>query len=131
MPSTVSHGNDVETAVKRQGTNGRSIILMIGDGMGPEQVELARWVEVGTEGFVNMEQLPLWLSCTTYSADNPVTDSAASATAMATGNKTDNLKIALSPDGITLETILEIAKNKLKNLCNTWMIHHSGKNQLI
>ncbi|MCJ8008782.1 alkaline phosphatase [Lederbergia wuyishanensis] len=46
----------------------------------------------------------------TYSANSPVTDSAAAATAMATGFKTDNGMISMSPDGKKLKTILEAAK---------------------
>ncbi|MBW8349755.1 alkaline phosphatase [Bacillus sp. IITD106] len=46
----------------------------------------------------------------TYSANSPVTDSAAAATAMATGFKTNNGMIGVSPDGKKLKTILEAAK---------------------
>ncbi|MBS4197806.1 alkaline phosphatase [Lederbergia citri] len=46
----------------------------------------------------------------TYSADSPVTDSAAAATAMATGFKTNNGMISVSPDGKKLRTILEAAE---------------------
>ncbi|MBS4220642.1 alkaline phosphatase [Bacillus sp. FJAT-49711] len=46
----------------------------------------------------------------TYSANSPVTDSAAAATAMATGFKTNNGMISVSPDGKKLKTILEAAK---------------------
>ncbi|MBS4202440.1 alkaline phosphatase [Bacillus sp. FJAT-49732] len=46
----------------------------------------------------------------TYSANSPVTDSAAAATAMATGFKTNNGMIGVSSDGKKLKTILEAAK---------------------
>ncbi|WP_255450579.1 alkaline phosphatase [Alteribacillus sp. YIM 98480] len=42
----------------------------------------------------------------TESADNKVTDSAAAGTAMATGEKTDNGMISMTPDGEELESVL-------------------------
>ncbi len=88
---------------------GKSIILMIGDGMGFEQLKLARWVEIGKDDRFSMEKLPFHLNVTTNSSDNLITDSAAAATAMATGNKTNNGMLAISPLLEPLETILEIA----------------------
>jgi alkaline phosphatase len=48
----------------------------------------------------------------TASANNRVTDSAASATAYATGYKTDNSHLSVSPTGDTLATILELAERE-------------------
>lgn len=48
----------------------------------------------------------------TYSANNEVTDSAAGATALATGHKTNNGYLSISPSGEKLTTILELAKSK-------------------
>ncbi|MFX1251628.1 MAG: alkaline phosphatase [Promethearchaeota archaeon] len=92
---------------------GISVILMIGDGMGHEHVKLGRWVEVGINGHLNIDQLPFRLNVTTYSADGSVTDSAAAGTALATGNKTENQLISISPTNQTFQTILEIAKTNL------------------
>ncbi|MCR2823687.1 alkaline phosphatase [Lederbergia panacisoli] len=50
----------------------------------------------------------------TYSANTPVTDSAAAATAMATGFKTNNGMISIAPDGKKIKTILEVAKEARK-----------------
>lgn len=92
-----------------------SIILMIGDGMGYEHVELARLVEVGEFGSLNMQESDWNASVTTHSANAAVTDSAASGTAIATGTKTNNGYIALSPSLVPLETILEYAQTQNKS----------------
>lgn len=89
--------------------DGMSVILMIGDGMGYEHVKLARLVEVGKDGQLNMDELPITADVTTSTLDGLVTDSPASATAMATGNKTTKGRMALSPTGQILPTILEYA----------------------
>ncbi len=92
-----------------------SIILMIGDGMGYDHVELARLVEVGEFGSLNMQDSDWNTSVLTHSADAVVTDSAAAGTAISTGNKTDNGKVGVDPSNIPLETILEIAQTLNKS----------------
>ncbi|MFX0051437.1 MAG: alkaline phosphatase [Candidatus Hodarchaeota archaeon] len=108
-------------------TPGMSVILMIGDGMGPEQVKLARWTEVGEDGQLNMENLPYQANVTTNSLNNPITDSAAAATAIATGQKTNNGILSLTPAGQSLETILEYASTLKKNvgLVSTTEVTHA------
>ena len=107
--------------------NEPSIILMIGDGMGFEHIKLGRWVEVGSNDNLTMEQLPWNASVTTNSADSAVTDSAAAATAMATGYKTNNSMLSISPDLVELQTILEIAQSleKSTGLVSTTHIQHA------
>ena len=86
----------------------KNVILMIGDGMGPNQLELTKHV-TDTKRLA-MESLdPSPAMMTTYSLDG-VTDSAAAATAIATGYKTNNHWVGLLPDGSTPETILERAE---------------------
>ena len=63
----------------------RNIILLIADGMGPGHRTAARYVWYGPSGDLAMDGMPVAGSARTYSADNLVTDSAASATAMASG----------------------------------------------
>lgn len=92
-----------------------SIILMIGDGMGFEHVELARLVEEGEAGSLVMQQLTWNASMTTFSADDPITDSAAAGTAIATGAKTNKRYIGINPAGYHLETILEYAQTLNKS----------------
>jgi alkaline phosphatase len=59
-----------------------------------------------------MDKMPSLGWAQTASADDPVTDSAAAATALATGVKTNNGMIGQDPDGNPLTTILEYAQTK-------------------
>ncbi len=92
----------------------KSVILMIGDGMGPVQRQAAR-LNNGRHGLV-MDSLPVSGTVGTSCADPDalVTDSAAAATALATGTKTFNGVISMDPYGITVSTILELAKRSGK-----------------
>ena len=87
----------------------RNILLFIGDGMGPEQVRAAGMYRYGQAGTLLMESFPYTSTMTTHAADNAVTDSAASATAMATGHKVNKgvISQALPGDGRDLETLTE------------------------
>ncbi len=89
-----------------------SIILFIGDGMGAEHREAGRWSAVGQSGQLAMDTLSVTGELQTASADFSITDSAAAATAMATGVKTENGHIGVDPDEVVLETILEIAEGR-------------------
>jgi len=95
-------------ATSRQ--QGRAIILFVGDGMGEGQRTAARWSAVGQDGLLVMDALPVSGWSRTASADSQVTDSAAAATAIATGVKTNNGLLALDPHGNPLTTILERAQ---------------------
>ncbi|MFW9893209.1 MAG: alkaline phosphatase [Candidatus Thorarchaeota archaeon] len=101
-----------------------NVILMIGDGMGFEHVELARLVEEGQAGSLVMQQLNWNASVTTHPANVAVTDSAAAGTAIATGTKTINGYVALNPTLQPLETILEFAQtlNKSTGVVSTCRI---------
>jgi alkaline phosphatase len=86
----------------------KNVIFMIGDGMGPDQLELAKYVT--DTKVLAMEKLdPSPAMMTTRSLDG-VTDSSAAATAMATGYKTLNGWVGMLPDGSKPETILERAE---------------------
>lgn len=87
----------------------KNIILIIGDGMGPGAIKLTSLYQHKAEGRLVMEQLPVASLCTTYSASSDVTDSAASATAFATGHKTNNGVLGLNPDKKQLTTFAEVA----------------------
>ncbi len=103
------------------------ILLFIGDGMGSEHRKAARWVEYGLDGELVMDQFPVQGWSETASADNPITDSAAGATAIATGHKTNNRMIAVSPDLIPLKTVLEYAQEQglSTGLVTTVQISHA------
>jgi alkaline phosphatase len=92
----------------RAGAAPRNVILMIGDGMGVSHVTAAR---IAT-GRLEMERLPVGGLETTWSASDLVTDSAASGTAYATGRKTVNGAISVSPSGEPLKTVLEHAEDR-------------------
>ncbi len=74
----------------------RHVILMIGDGMGPEHV-WAAWACNG--GKLNMELLPVCGWSRTSSASHSITDSAAGGTAIACGERTSNGTVGQSPQG--------------------------------
>lgn len=86
----------------------RNVILMIGDGMGLSQITAAR---VGRGAPLHLERLPVVGLQQTWSADGLVTDSAASATAMACGVKTNNGMIGMTPEGAEVPSVLHQAEN--------------------
>jgi hypothetical protein len=88
----------------------QSVILFIGDGMGEAHRNAARWSDTGQSGALAMDRMPTLGWSQTASADNAVTDSAAAATALATGVKTNNGMIGQDPAGNPLTTILERAQ---------------------
>ena len=83
-----------------------NIIFMIGDGMGASHITAAR-IELGP---LNMERLDVGGLSMTFPQKKLVTDSAASGTALATGHKTTNGIISMTPDGKPLKTVLEYAE---------------------
>jgi len=88
-----------------------SIILFIGDGMGLEQVKFSSLVAFGNDSFSSILNFPYNTTISTNNIDGGTTDSAASATAISTGVKTKNGRIATNYDAtIDLTTILEIAQ---------------------
>jgi len=87
-----------------------NIILFIGDGMGEGPRTAARWVKVGPEGLLAMDAMSASGWSRTLNASGETTDSAAGATAIATGYKTDNGMVGMDPAGNDLTTILETAR---------------------
>ncbi|MDV2684365.1 alkaline phosphatase [Alkalihalophilus lindianensis] len=94
----------------------KNVIVMVGDGMGLGQMEVARLLEYGKEGELHMESLEHTALLRTYSANNWVTDSAAAGTAIATSTKTDNGMIGVNPDGESVASILELFRNDGKQV---------------
>ena len=90
----------------------KNIIYLIGDGMGLSSVSMMM-IENGYEAtiFDKADNIALQK---TYSADNRVTDSAASGTALATGHKTNNTYLGCTPDGKAVESLFDVAKTKGK-----------------
>jgi alkaline phosphatase len=91
------------------GGRARNVILFIGDGMGDSEITIARNYHLGAAGRLNMDTLPLTGAYTTYAIEesdpslpNYVTDSAASGTGWATGQKTSNGRISTQAGTITV-----------------------------
>ncbi|MBR6412362.1 MAG: alkaline phosphatase [Alphaproteobacteria bacterium] len=84
-----------------------NVILMIGDGMGPNHLKCA-----GIDKPLYIPTLPVKGWVITKSADSEITDSAASATAYSCGYKTNNKYLGKLPDGKNCLTIAEEAERK-------------------
>lgn len=95
-------------------TCAKHVILFIGDGMGFQQVRAARCFANGNIAPFSFEEFPNRGRVTTLSADNAVTDSAAAATAIATGHKVNNgaLSLWIPGDGADLPTVLELRQRR-------------------
>jgi len=87
----------------------QNLILYIGDGMGISQITAAM---TANHGRLNLEYFPYIGLSKTHSQDRYITDSAASATAIATGIKTYNNGLGVKPDSQSVKTILELAEEK-------------------
>ena len=86
----------------------KNIIYLIGDGMGLSSVSMMQ-VENGYSAIIFDKADNVALQ-KTYSADNRVTDSAASGTALASGYKTNNTFIGCTPDGVAVESLMDVAQ---------------------
>jgi len=113
------------------GGQARRVILMIGDGMGPAQVGLVLdYLRLVKGEPANMEKLAQ-RGNTGYMTTNPlgalVTDSAASASALATGRIYENGVISWSEDGGDVVTVLERAHaaRKAVGLVTTTRLTHA------
>jgi len=85
----------------------KNIIILIADGVGLSQISYAVINSGGASNFSRFKNIGLIM---TRSSDASITDSAAAATAFATGKKTYNGAISMNSKGGSLETIFEIAK---------------------
>ena len=93
------------------GNKVKNVILLIGDGMGIGIIASARIKAATPDGLLYMERLPVVGIVKNHSANALIPDSAAAATALATGLKTNNGMIGLTPDGCEYKTILEAARD--------------------
>lgn len=85
----------------------KNVILMIGDGMGITQITAGMY---SNGNRLNLEEFPIVGLHKPYSSSNLITDSAAGATAFASGVKTYNGAIGVAPDTSSVPTILEEAE---------------------
>lgn len=107
-----------------EGEKPKNIILMIGDGMGLNHLYSAYMVKQDNLNIARCNYIGIQM---TSSADNLITDSAASGTALACGSKTNNRHIGVLPDGRELKSILKYAEDhgKSTGLVATAAITHA------
>ncbi len=96
----------VAAAPPRQAKN---VILLIGDGMGLTHISAGMYFNNNQSQF---ERFPVAGLQKAYSASDLITDSAAGATAFASGIKTYNGAIGVNTDSMPVRTILEQAEEK-------------------
>ncbi len=89
-------------------------MILIGDGMGASQRTAAQLAGYGYDEIQPMDSLDYGGALATHSLA-PITDSAASATAMATGVKTHNDFAGVDADGNDLKNLVESAKDAGKS----------------
>jgi alkaline phosphatase len=89
-----------------------NIILFIGDGMGVSHITAGK-IALGN---MNLERFSIVGLVTTHSASRLVTESAAAATALATGHKAQNRMVSVSVDHRPLKTLFEYAKAQGKTI---------------
>ncbi|MBW8050151.1 MAG: alkaline phosphatase [Cytophagales bacterium] len=109
IPRIPGNKSDEQAAFESNPANkqAKNIIFLIGDGMGLSQIYAGL---TANRGSLNLERIKYIGLSKTNSANNYITDSGASATAFATGKKTNNLSIGVDINGKPLPTILEIAE---------------------
>ena len=102
----------------------KNVIFLIGDGMGLAHVTLTSYF-VGKP--LEMMKMSYSGLAYTYSANSFVTDSAAAGTALATGYKTFNGMICMTPDGKPVMTLFEAAKKvgKATGVVTTTRVTHA------
>lgn len=104
--------HEVIALPERSFSETKNVILMIGDGMGLAQLSAGL---LANSGQLYMGTLQNYGFSLTQSADDFTTDSAAGATAMATGVKTKNRYIGMNEHGNPVESLAVLAhKNKMK-----------------
>ena len=92
----------------------KNVILIIGDGMGLGAA--AAWMANNDFGPTCFDRSQFAAIVKTYSANSKTTDSAAAATAMATGHKTNNSMLGMLPDSTKPASIARLAKEKGKSV---------------
>lgn len=103
----------LEACEKHTGTadHAENLILMIGDGMGFGQIQAARLSARAAGNDFILDTFPVVGLVNTESADDLITDSAASATAISTGVRTINGRVAMDVNGKPLTSLLEICQS--------------------
>lgn len=98
--------------VDEEGKLVKNLIIMIGDGMGYNHIEVASQKLLSNGRKFDMDKMPYKGEVITNNIDGETTDSAASGTAYATGFKTVNKAIGKTAEGKDLMNILEYAQKE-------------------
>jgi alkaline phosphatase len=86
------------------------IILIIGEGLGPERIALTRVFVGGSDARLALDGMPNVALVTNHSRDFAVSDQAAAASALATGVKVSNRSLSVDSTGKPLTNIIELAR---------------------
>lgn len=109
--------DEIAAIVNGEFTQPKNVIVIIGDGMGPNDLTLTEKYLDSTFDFgLAVNQIKNHGLCTTHSASDDITDSAASATALSTGVKTNNKTIGKDPNGNDLKNLSEYAREAGKKV---------------
>ena len=105
----------------------KNVILVVGDGPGLNQITASRLAIGGPDHKLSIDQLPHQGISLTHSFDDIYTDSAAAATAWATGFKTKNKYLSINAEKKKLKTILEMLDSKgyLSGIVATSSVTHA------
>ena len=102
-------GSNSSSPAKAATPIAKNVILFVGDGMGGAQRDAIRLATVGEKGNLAMDDMP-YAGIMRTSSTVAVTDSAAAATAFASGVKTYNGAIGMDANKKSVKTIMEYAK---------------------
>src|ERR1044072_9127441 len=86
------------------------IILFVGEGRSPARLAPTRTYAAGAGTRLNMDSMPYAALVMNYSKDFAAPDQAAAATAIATGERVTNWAIAVTGDGKSIKSIIELAR---------------------
>jgi len=99
------------------GKEAKYVFLFIGDGMAtPQRMIADEFSRKAGHGKLALNTLHFHATTRTCSANSLVTDSAASATAIACGTKTNNGMVGVDPEGNRLQSVAEVAREKGKKV---------------
>lgn len=100
-----------------KGGDTKYIFLFIGDGMAaPQRMIADEFSKLNGRGSLLLNMLAVHGTTRTSSANALITDSAAAATAIACGEKTNNGMIGMTPDGRSVKSVAEEARDKGKKV---------------
>ncbi len=105
ISTSCTHSHQAKTEQVRA----KNIILLIGDGMGLAQISTSFYYQEAKPNFARFKHLGF---INTSSSSHKITDSAAGATAFASGKKSYNGAIGVNADTVSIPTILELANDK-------------------